>query len=259
MILGLTLNEVILFLLVLARVGTAIATFPVFSSANLPAMSKVGAAVFFSLILVPLVSHSALPETLSTEVVILNLCKEIVVGLILGFLSSFLFAAIELAGQLIAIQMGFSMANVIDPLTQNESTVVSQFYNLLAVMIFLALDGHHFLLNGLYQSYSAVPALSAHFGAEISKANMKMMSTLFISAAKIGAPVMVALLLTTIALGIISRALPQMNVFVVGMPLNIGMGLAIIAYGLPIFAIVFREMFVQFKLDFFNMLRLLSP
>lgn len=247
------------FILVLARVGTAVALFPIFSSMNIPVLAKVGTSVFLSLLIVPLLTSSVVPTVANTNAILLSIGKEVAVGLILGFLSSFLFATIELAGQLIAIQMGFAMANVLDPLTQNQSTVISQFYTLLAIMIFMAMDGHHFLLSGLYQSFSAAPLASARFTAELSKVNMKMMSSLFISASKIGAPVIVALLITSIALGLVSRAVPQMNVFFVGIPLNIGLGLAVIAYSLPLFSVVFREMFVQFKTDFLTVVRVLAP
>ncbi len=259
MIFGITQKEIITFILVLARVGTAIALFPVFSSMSIPALAKVGASVFLTLLIMPLLTLNNVPPASNTDAVLLALGKEAIVGLLLGFLTSFLFAAIELAGQLIAIQMGFAMANVMDPLTQNQSTVISQFYTLLSIMIFLLLDGHHFLLSGLCQSFAAVPLTSAHFGAEISKVNVKMMSTLFISATKIGAPVIVALLIASIALGLVSRAVPQMNVFLVGIPLNIGLGLAVIAYSLPLFTIVFRDMFMQFKTDFLTVIKLLMP
>ena len=259
MIFGITQQEVVVFLLVLARVGTAVALFPIFSSMNIPALAKVGTSAFLSLLIVPLLTSHSMPIPANTNAILLSLGKEIAVGLVLGFLSSFLFAAIELAGQLIAIQMGFAMANVIDPLTQNQSTVISQFYSLLAIMIFMGMDGHHFMLSGLFQSFVAVPLTSAHFSAEISKINMKMMSTLFISATKIGAPVIVALLITTIALGLVSRAVPQMNVFLIGIPLNIGLGLAVIAYSLPLFTVIFRDMFMQFKTDFLTVIKLLAP
>jgi len=189
---------------------------------------------------------------------ILNLSKEVLVGLILGFLASLIFAGVELAGQLISMQMGFGIVNVYDPQTSRQIPIVGQFYSYVAMMIFLAINGHHFLLEGIFQSFKTIPLSMATFRSSLVELNMSIAGTIFVSAIKIGVPVIVALLLTSIALGLVARAVPQMNVFFVGMPLKIGMGLLALAFSLPLFAYVFRYIFIQFQTDFFKVLRLLG-
>ena len=155
--------------------------------------------------------------------------------------------------------MGFGIVNVYDPQTSRQIPIVGQFYSYIAMMIFLAIDGHHFLLEGLFKSFKTIPLTSASFKSGIVEINMTMMSSMFISAIKIGIPVIVTLLLTSIALGLVARAVPQMNVFFVGMPLKIGMGMLALSFSLPLFAYVFRNVFIQFQTEFLKLLRLLGP
>ena len=258
MIFGITHNEIILFSLILARVSSAMMVFPIFGSNAFPIQIKISLSLLLSIVMVPILATTPVGVSPTVSILLINVCKEIVVGVLLGFLASMMFAGIELAGQLIAVQMGFGMVNIMDPQAKHNITIISQIQVLLASMIFLAIDGHHFLLDGLNQSFAAIPPLTAHFQEEIFHVNMKMASSIFLAAVKIGAPVIVSLLLTSIALGLTARVVPQMNVFIVGIPLKIGIGLAVMAFSLPLFAYVFQSIFMQFKSDFFVMIGLLG-
>ena len=207
----------------------------------------------------PVVANTTLPQHLATAVIIFNVGKEIIVGLLMGFISTLLFAGVEIAGTFAGMQMGFGIVNVIDPQTQQQVSIISQFQILMVSMIFLIIDGHHFLLNGLYQSFEAIPPVAARFRSVIFDISMKMAANIFVAAIKIGAPVIVALLLTSFVLGLIARAVPQMNVFIVGMPLKIAIGLMTLAFSLPFVTRLFKEMFIQFRVDFSTLLRAMSP
>lgn len=258
MFLGISQNEFTLFLLVFTRITSALVVFPVFNSTTIPTQMKIGSGLAISLLTLPLLKNSGVPVPADISHLILNLSAEVLVGLILGFLASLVFAGVELAGQLISIQMGFGIVNVYDPQTSRQIPIVGQFYSYLAMMIFLAIDGHHFLLEGLFQSFKTIPLSAPSFKSAIVELNVTMMSSVFVSAIKIGVPVIVTLLLTSIALGLVARAVPQMNVFFVGMPLKIGMGLLALSFSLPLFAYVFRNIFIQFQTEFFKLLRLLG-
>ncbi len=257
--LGITQQDFILFLLVFTRVTTAFVIFPVFNSSMIPIQAKIGGALFITLLLLPLINHNIkiTPPPDMTHI-IFSISREVLVGLILGFLSSLIFIAIEIAGQLMSMQMGFGIVNVYDPDSNQQVPVVGQFYMLLSLMIFLAIDGHLFLLEGLNKSFAVVPLMRSNFHSALTEMFVTIGGGLFISAIKIGIPVIVTLTLTNIALGLVARAVPQMNVFFVGMPLNIGMGLLAMAFSLPLFAYLFRNIYVHFQNDFFKVLQILS-
>jgi len=256
--LGISENEFTLFLLVFTRITTAFVIFPVFNSTTIPTQTKIGAGLVLSLLAFPLLKSTSVMAPADISHLLLNLSTEVLVGLILGFLASLVFAGVELAGQLISMQMGFGIVNVYDPQTSRQVPIVGQFYSYIAMMIFLAIDGHHFLLEGLFKSFKTIPVSSASLKSGIVEINMSMMSSIFVSAIKIGIPVIVTLLLTSIALGLVARAVPQMNVFFVGMPLKIGMGLLALSFSLPLFAYVFRNIFIQFQTEFLKLLRILG-
>ncbi|NOY60342.1 MAG: flagellar biosynthetic protein FliR [Calditrichaeota bacterium] len=256
---GINQNEIVLFLLVFARISAALAVFPILGSNSVPLYTKIGLGLFLSFLIMPVVANTTLPQHLATAVIIFNVGKEVIVGLLMGFISTLLFAGIEIAGTLAGMQMGFGIVNVIDPQTQRQVSIISQFQILMVSMIFLIIDGHHFLLSGLNQSFEAIPPMAAHFRSVIFDINMKMTANIFVAAIKVGAPVIVALLLTSFALGLIARAVPQMNVFIVGLPLKVAIGLMALAFSLPFVTRLFEKMFIQFRVDFFTLIRAMSP
>jgi len=256
---GINQNQIVLFLLVFARVSAALAVFPIFGSNSIPLYTKIGAGLFLSFLIMPVVASTTLPQHLATAVIIFNVGKEVIVGLLMGFIATLLFAGVEIAGTFAGMQMGFGIVNVIDPQTQRQVSIIGQFQILMVSMIFLIIDGHHFLLSGLYQSFEAIPPVAARFRSVIFDINMKMAANIFVAAVKIGAPVIVALLLTSFVLGLVARAVPQMNVFIVGLPLKIGLGLMALAFSLPFVARLFEEMFIQFRVDFSTLIRAMSP
>ncbi len=258
MLLGITQNEIVVFLMILLRISSAMIVFPVFNSLYIPTPAKIGISLVLSLIISPLVisSQMVVPEIVAQ--IIFVLVKEVLVGLVLGFLASMIFACVELAGQLVSMQMGFGIVNVYDPQTSRQIPIVGQFYLYLAMMVFLAIDGHHFLIEGLYKSFQVIPPSTATFRVGIVDLHMSVAADIFVAAIKIGAPIIVSLLLTSVALGLVARAVPQMNVFFVGMPLKIAMGLAAMAISLPLFAYFFTSVYHKFQTDFLQLMRLMQ-
>ena len=258
MLYGLEYNDILLFLLLFARIFTAMTIFPILGSTSVPIQVKIFTSIVLAILIYSSVEGTVQMGEWSAVAFIFNVSKEVVIGLLLGFIPTLMFAAIDLAGHLISMQMGLAIVNVYNPQTQDQASVISQFQVFVASMIFLAIDGHHLLLEGLFQSFRVVPVISLKLQAGLFDFSMGMATELFISAIKIGAPVVISLLLTSVALGLVARAVPQMNVFIVGMPLNIGVGFIIIAISLPIFAYVFDHMVNHLEQDMITVLKLLK-
>lgn len=213
------------FFLLVARLTAFFVTVPFFSYRTIPSQVK---------IIVPIILAWTMYYTISPDITIafdgtyiLYVLKEVIVGLSIGLVAYLILSAVQIAGGLIDFQMGFAIANIIDPQTGAQSPIMGQFFNVLTLLVLLATNGHHLLLDGIYYSYQyiAIDQLSLHTGDEnFAVFLMKMMTTLFAIAFQMSAPVVAALFLVTLALGIVGKTVPQMNIFVVGFPIKIVAG-----------------------------------
>ena len=235
-------DELLRFLLILARVSPLMVTAPLWGSPLVPAQVRVYLALLVAGLLLP-VTRGGLPPELAASPWTLALAvgQELVVGFLVAELALLVFAAAQFAGQLADIQVGFGIANVIDPLTSAQVTIIGQLQYLTALFIFLLLDGHHLLLRGLADTFAAAPLGRplAHAGA-LSLVVSRGGSLLFRLGTSIAAPTITALFLTNVAMGLVARMLPQMNIFMVGMPVNVGVGLLALAASLSLFTAVWR-------------------
>jgi len=237
-------EEIKIFVLVLTRVTGAVMTIPVLGSNLVPRQVKAAISLLLALLLFPVVARTQV-VSLSMEWIgwTVEIVRELTVGIVLGYSVRFLFIGIELAGQIIGFQMGFNIANVMGAQSQDQLPIISEFKNLMAVMIFLSLNAHHYLLKGMADSFTLVPLASFSPQLPLVRRLILLTGNIFILSLKIGAPIIVVLLLTEIALGIIARLVPQMNVFIVALPLRIGVGLLMIAFSLPFFLYLTKGLF----------------
>jgi len=167
--------------------------------------------------------------------------REIAVGSMIGFAYATLFWAIRMAGDMVGLQMGFAIVNVIDPTSTGQVSLIGEFKYIIALLILLVVDGHHLMIAALVDSYRLVPIGTAFFGNDAYQQLVRLTATMFVTAVKVGAPVMITLLLTDVALGIVARTVPQMNIFIVGFPLKIGIGFLIIAAVMPFLTQLFTR------------------
>ena len=235
--------KITIFLLIMARLTAFIVTVPFFSYRTIPSQAKIA---------IPVVLAWTMYYTLSADVAIafdgtyiLYVLKEVMVGLMLGLMAQLIMAAVQIAGGLIDFQMGFAIANVIDPQTGAQSPITGQLFNILALLTLLAIDGHHLLLDGIYYSYQyiALDDLALHTGDESYAWFMfKVMSTMFAIAFQMSAPVIAALFLVTLALGIVGKTVPQMNIFVVGFPIKIMAGFILMIIVMGVMVDVMRRL-----------------
>ncbi|AXF55120.1 flagellar biosynthetic protein FliR [Salicibibacter kimchii] len=229
------INQFPAFLLIFVRILAFLATLPIFSYRNVPNMYKIAFALFFAYI----IFFTLDVPTMEVEATFfLLIIKEVLIGLLLGLIASILFYAIQVAGAFIDIKMGFLIANVMDPQTGAQTPLTGGFLYAFAVLFLLVTDGHHLLLDGIFYSYAYVPVdeMTVHFGgASVMETAAGAVSTMFVIAFQMSFPIVGALFLVDVALGLMSRAVPQMNVFVVGLPLKIFLGLPIMLLMLPSF------------------------
>lgn len=235
------------FLLIFVRMTSFFIAAPIFSMKGVPSSIKVGLAFFVALISLSTVS---IEQTILLDFsYLIMIIKEALVGLALGFIASLIIYTVQVAGAFIDFQMGFAIANVVDPQTGAQVPIIGNFKYMLALLFFLSVNGHHLLLDGVIRSYQIVPinAMFVPIGSEqVALFVTNIFVQMFIVAFQIAIPVVGALYIITVSLGIVARTVPQLNVFVVGLPLQIFAGFVLILVTLPAYfyllQIVFRDM-----------------
>jgi len=237
-----TVGDFTFFTLVLGRVAGIFSAIPLFGGKRVPMTIRAAAILAMTLVLYPVVrGHiSNLPDdTISLVILII---RETLVGLTLGLLSQVIFAAVSFCGQMIGNQMGLSIASLLDP-DMGQVTVISNMQDLIATLIFLTLGIHHLFIRAIVDSYSVIPVGAWHMSEGLIYTLVAATSALFVLAVKLGAPVMVALLAAGVVLGIMARSFPQMNVFMISFPLNIGIGFLVLGITLLAFSTTLAEAF----------------
>lgn len=247
-----------LFLIVLARVAGFVGAIPVLSSAQAPARIKVALVVAIALVLFP-VMREALPVlSYSTAGFFLFLIAELLLGLLLGLVTRLIFTAVEFGATVIGFQMGFAAANVFDPQNERQVSLISQFQNVFAILIFLAINGHFMFLQTAVISYQLLPPGQFNFSGEAIPFLMELSSRMFQLGVQFSAPVLAVLLLSGLILGVLARIFPQLNVFLISFPLNIGVSFIVIALTLNLLATLLRQEFDTLGERFVTILSLLS-
>jgi flagellar biosynthesis protein FliR len=228
-------NQLAGFILVLARVSPLFMLAPPFSSPVIPPRVRGIIAVGISIGFAPIALHG---QHIPTDPFALaGLAIEgILVGLGFAFSFAVLFAAIETAGALADLGAGFSYGSLINPLDGNQSSVISHFYSLFGVAVFLIIDGDAWVLRGLARTFELVPLTSAPRIQSLVGGVEQVFGTVFTSALEIAAPVLIALLITDVAFGVVSRVVPQLNIFSVGFPAKVAVALLLVGASLPFVA-----------------------
>lgn len=202
------------FALALLRTTAWIAICPPFNSPAIPRRVRVGLATAISFLLASQVGGAIVTDLDTGEFVVAALA-QIVAGLALGFAVFILLSAIQSAGELIDLQIGFALGAVLDPLTGSSAAPIGRFHQLLAVTVLFAIDGHTAVVRGYLRSVEALPLGGVDLG-EVAQELLGLLSVFVISAVEIGLPVLAALFVAEVALGFLGKAAPQMNILVIG-------------------------------------------
>jgi flagellar biosynthesis protein FliR len=242
-------KDVVAFVLILMRTAGIFLTAPVFASRNINSMVKASWILLVAFLIFPVVGFKAGILPMGGFPFAIAVIREMLIGFSIGLGATLLLTGIQLAGQIVDIQMGLGMVNIIDPTTSTQISVMGQYYYLIATLVFLAVDGHHVLLSAVVDSFDIIPLGQAHFSVALGTKMMSLFSQVFFVAFRVGAPVIGALFITNMALGIVARTVPQMNVFIVGMPLNLAVGFLISAASMSFFVFIMQGLFKGMRQD----------
>ena len=180
------------------------------------------------------------------------------IGLTLAFITQIIFGAVEFSGQIIGMQMGLTIASIIDPSRGTQTQIMSVLQTLFATLLFLSLNVHHMIIRAIMDSFKVIPLGGWHLSGELVNFLVMRTADIFIIGIRLAAPLMVALLLVNVSLGIMARAFPQMNIFMLSMPLHIGLGLLILGMTLTIFFHVLEVSFGNLKTQIEVLFRLMA-
>lgn len=246
-ILDVTQTHLEVFLLSLFRSAGIMAVAPIFSHKTFPIQIKFGFALLISILIFPFANSESFASPEGLWQLLGVGVTEFLLGALIGFMFYLLFVSVQFAGGIIGFQVGFAIVNVIDPTTSQNISIIGQFQFLLATLLFLLMNGHHMILSGMVDSFRLVPLGTVKLQFAGVEEMARLTAGVFILAVKIASPVMLALLLTDTSLGIIARTVPQMNIFIVGFPLKIGIGLFVVGLTIPVFAHVFQSELVKLQ------------
>ncbi|MEO8837585.1 MAG: flagellar biosynthetic protein FliR, partial [Herbaspirillum sp.] len=219
----------------LTRILGLIAVAPLFSNRSIPARIRVGLGVMLAMIVAPTLTNLPVVDPVSLAGILL-LGQQFIIGLAMGFAMRIVFAAVEMAGEMTGLTMGLGFATFFDPQSQGRSSAVSQFLALLALMIFLAANVHLVLLSVLVESFTSLPITTHAMPSGTAWLLVKSGGQIFNLGVQLAMPMVAALLMTNMALGILTRAAPQLNIFGIGFPLTLTVGFVVIGLSLPYLA-----------------------
>lgn len=238
------LNEAQLFLLIFGRVYAIMQVSPILSSASLPRIVRILLALFTSVLLLPQVSAAGYVIPPQPLLFVALLAGEVLIGVAIGFVITLVMAVFQLAGQLFSIPVGFGAAQAFDPLSQVEVPLLGQFYNLIAIFLFLAIDGvQRIFLVGIQRSfYSLTAADLLYLRDPLSGVLLSRLSQLFAQALIISIPIIGLLILVYLIIGLIAKAAPQMNLLILGFPFSVGLAFFVLFLSFPTVADTFRAL-----------------
>ena len=241
-------NHAAVFFLLLTRVSGIFIVAPFFGSINIPQYIRIGTALAMSVVLFPVVDQLAVVQAPATILgYALAVLAELFVGWLIGFVAYISFSAIHMAGKIMDMQVGFSIVNVMDPTSGQQIPLIGRFLYKLGLIIFLVTNGHHMIIAALFESFRAVPMLGMTANPDLTMLIANFTAGIFSTGMKIAMPVTFAILLTNVALGVLARTMPQLNIFVVGIPMQIVVGLFVLSILVPFYIlfldVLFNEMY----------------
>lgn len=251
----LTVDNILAAFLIFVRVGGMIMTAPFFSSKTFPVQIKLFFAVVTTFLLFSIVpSENVLTTAADTGFLFIGIAiiLELLVGVALGLVGQLIFAGLEMAGSLISLKIGLGFANIVDSMTRQQSTIVSSLFGMLAVLVFLSIDGDKIYIKSLVKSFEVIPVNQARI--ELAGPFMLEVATyLFIIGVQITAPFILVLFLLDLSFAIFARIMPQANIMFIALPVKLGIGILLLILVVPYLPVAFEVMF-QRMFDFLDRL-----
>jgi flagellar biosynthetic protein FliR len=257
MIIGKVLNEIqiIIFGLIWLRMISFVFSSAVIGSPSVSAPVKILFAVLLSFLIFPFTKPVLSSGTELSDLLPFLAAREAIIGLMLGLLTRFFFFALSMAGELISLSLGLGSAQVYNPFMGQNGQVIEQFFSLTGTVVFLALNGHHLFLSALVQSFELIPLASLQLRvgglAEISQS----FQGIFVLMVKIAAPILVTILVVNLAMAIMGRAVPQINVLVTSFPITVLVGLSVLIVSLPMMTLEMSLLMDHTSTQLFKLMR----
>lgn len=243
-------GQIIAFALVLLRILSFVVAMPVIGTHNVPVQVKVLLSIVLSMVLFPILKFQQAELIKISDAVVFLAVREIFIGLFLGYLMRLFFFAISIAGEIIGISSGLASAQLFNPAMGTSSSVLEQFYTILATLFFFGLNGHHLFLLGLGKSFEIVPLADVAIRTAGFTSIVVGFQSVLLIGIKMAAPVMISILLTNLAMGVLGRAVPQMNVFVTSLQVTFLVTMFVLIITVPFFVeemeVLLRGMSDQF-------------
>lgn len=229
-------------LLVMLRTAGMFIVAPIFSYPAIPAQVKIGIILLLAILLTSVLPAPVVAPATTLWGLVGLVLKELLVGLLVGTMFAIIFYATQTAGSVVGYQLGLAVANIFDPITSNQTPIIGQFWLLVTMLVFIAIDGHHMMLRAIVDSYTAIPAGEVFANGAVGELMIKYTAYVFIIALKMAAPVMVTVFLVDVVLGIVAKTMPTMNVFFVGFPLKVAVGLITLSITMPVLGYLLKKM-----------------
>ena len=246
-------GQVACFLLVLTRTSGIFFISPFFGSMNVSYRLRAGAAILLAVLLFPIVVKMYTVNPPATVLLFaFTVVKELFVGWLIGLVGYIALAAVNMAGKIMDMQVGFAVVSMMDPTTQQQTGLIGTFLYNLTIIYFVITNGHHVIISALAESFRIIPIDAIVWNNSFPQFMIDLTAGIFMNGMKIAMPVTFAILLTNVGLGILARTMPQMNIFVVGIPMQLMIGTTMISMVLPFYIlfldVVFNEMYANISI-----------
>lgn len=251
-------EKFIIGILFFARVTALLVSAPFFNNTAIPPVVKALLAIFLSMLMTTAFTDAQPPVDLELFNMVVLIFKEALVGLMIGFSSNLVFQAVRLAGGIIDFDMGYQTSLIFN-LGVDAPTLVGELKSVVTLMLFLILNGHHFLLESIYASVGIVPLTAFSMSDSTADMMVRLITSMFIVGVKIAAPILVALFVTNLALALLSRVAPQVNIFVLSFQFKILVGLLILFISVPLLVIIIKNALTMFERDIMDLILTLQP
>jgi flagellar biosynthesis protein FliR len=250
-------GQIVAFVLILLRMSAFVFSMPIFGSSSVPVNVKVLISIVLSVVLFPLAAGKSTSTLPIDDLNILWGLREIAVGLFLGFLMRMYFFAISVAGELIGISSGLASGQIFNPALGTSSNVIEQFETMLATLLFLALNGHYIFIQGMSESFVKLPIGNNDLNLQSFGAVGGLVKDVIIFGIKLAAPVIVSVFLAQLGLGIIGRAVPQINVFITSLQVTILLTFVVLFLAIPNMTYIMTDLMTEMAGDFMKAMKTL--
>lgn len=254
---GILENQMV-FLFILFRVAAFLVATPLMGGPGVPVMVKMMLVLSMSFVLFQTLSLEP-PGELNLVSLTIALLGEVLIGLIIGMAANLLFSAIEMGSEIVGIQMGLGSANLFDPISNKQASLIARLQGLVAMLIFLVLNGHFIVLESMVKSFELIPFVGFYPSGPLIEYLMKLAGQMFLLGLKVAIPIIVALLMANVTIGIFSRVIPQLNVLLFSFPVTITLGLVMLGFSLPILTGILTQEISGLRTVFNQLLVGMSP